>query len=131
MRTDEELYMMLERKLQAIQFLLTELAVQKKREKCHIESSNGYLGCVREGKPHGIGRKTFNASCFYEGEWAEGNMHGIGTYHWSAQKVRKGFFKQGKPDGLTVLISQGKATYGWWEEGKEVRSLSFTPPSLS
>lgn len=131
--TDVQLYQMLESKIKAIRTLLVaaEQAMQKHPEKLRFQASNGYFGCMIEGRPHGIGRKTFNGSCFYESEWTNGHMNGAGACYWSAQKVRKGFFKEGKFDGLTVLISQGNTTCALWQDGKEVRPLPFTPPSLS
>lgn len=131
--TEIQLYQILERKTQAIHTLMeaADLAIQKHPETLRFHTSNGYFGSARDGKPHGIGRKVFNASCFYEGEWADGQMSGAGVYQWNAQKVRKGFFKQGKFDGLTALISQGNTTFSWWQDGKEVRPLVLPSPSLS
>lgn len=131
--TDEQLYQMLENKVKAIRILLiaAEEAMQKHPEKCRFQVSNGYFGSMRQGQPHGIGRKIFNGSCCYESEWANGTMNGAGACYWSAQKFRKSFYKQGNFDGLTALTIQGSTTCAWWQEGKEVRSVSFTPPSLS
>ena len=106
-------------KLQAIRLLLAE--GEKQSSESGFYRGNGYFGCVKEGVPHGIGRKSYNGTCFYEGEWADGLKHGVGVYYWNPSNYRKSYFKQGKVDGISVSVSQGTKTISEWVDEKEVR----------
>ena len=48
---------------------------------CHI-TDGMYEGEFKNGLFHGFGRFLFNNYVFYEGQWQQGKKHGMGTNHY-------------------------------------------------
>jgi hypothetical protein len=131
--SEDQLNRILTVKIAAIGYLLSaaEEAIMKQPQDCHFIRNENYIGCVKAGKPHGIGRKMYIGSCFYEGEWVDGIMHGAGVYQWNKQKRRMGFFRVGKLHGLTVLTEKENTTFSKWIDGQEVGKITEALPRLS
>lgn len=64
--SNTQLYQAFQLKISAIIFLLLkgEKAYSLRQDSCHFHRVNGYFGTVKDGKPHGIGKKSFLGSCF-------------------------------------------------------------------
>lgn len=131
--SNDQLSQLLTVKIAAIRYLLSaaEEAILKQPQDCHFIRNEDYIGCVKAGRPHGIGRKTYIGNCFYEGEWVDGVLHGAGVYQWNGQKRRMAFFRVGKLHGLTVLTEKGNTSFSKWIEGQEVAKITEAFPRLN
>ncbi|MGE5579060.1 MAG: trypsin-like peptidase domain-containing protein [Bacillota bacterium] len=65
-----------------------------------------YVGQIDEyGKPHGLGKFTWNNGDVYDGTWYHGSRSGLGTYTWANGQVYAGTWYEGLRSGL------GEMTY--------------------
>ena len=88
-----------------------------------------YLGLLKDGIPHGLGRLLRPDGAGYEGEWRNGKPHGRGTITFKSGASYKGDLVNGKQHGFGVYIRQdGIKTKGYWEEGKLLRPLEEAHP---
>lgn len=55
-----------------------------------------YLGDLRDGKSHGMGRRTYRNGDVYEGGWSAGLRHGQGKLAYSDGSTLQGEFRDGK-----------------------------------
>ena len=81
----------------------------------------GYVGELRDGKPHGQGVMTWPDGSRYEGELRDGRWHGQGVYTWPDGVRQEGWFRDGLQQGHGVLTWPDGARYeGWFRDGELV-----------
>ena len=68
-----------------------------------------YEGDVKDGKPHGRGKRVWDDGDVYEGEWKDGKKHGAGKYTYASGSVYEGDWLNGK--------RHGKGKYTWSDGG--------------
>jgi hypothetical protein len=64
----------------------------KDRKGYYHDRSGIYVGEIRDGKPHGWGRKLFSSGSVYEGEWKNGERRGYGEFSHGGM-LEKGIFE--------------------------------------
>ena len=64
-----------------------------------------YVGQLRNGVPHGLGKGVFNNGQIYEGEWKSGLRDGFGKYSWPDGTIYEGRWKDDKYDWFGQYVS--------------------------
>merc|ERR1712159_586148 len=72
-------------------------------ESLRIQTKNGYVGQMKDGKKHGFGRMVYSGGNVYVGEFKDDKKHGKGTFTWNSGPykgdVYVGEYKDGKKHG--------------------------------
>merc|ERR1719408_665315 len=72
-------------------------------ESLRIQTKNGYVGQMKDGKKHGFGRMVYSGGNVYVGEFKDDKKHGKGTFTWNSGSykgnVYVGEFKDDKKHG--------------------------------
>ncbi|KAL1392076.1 hypothetical protein HDK64DRAFT_263178 [Phyllosticta capitalensis] len=84
-------------------------------------SSEHYTGLLRNGLPHGHGRRTYFDGSSYVGPFRLGSRHGPnGTLTYTNGDVYRGSWADDAPHGMGSLVehASGNAYHGGWRAGK-------------
>ena len=68
-----------------------------------LPGGRSYIGCIKDGKMHGVGKLTWSTGAVYEGEWLNNKINGSGTYKKADGSVYVGSWKDGMKNGTGLL----------------------------
>lgn len=96
-----------------------DLGFEDKEVNISFSNNDRYIGMLKNGLPHGVGKIEFNNGDLYEGEFEQGVFHGEGMYFdLDADNTYYGEFKEGERQGKgrlyegaisdSVLIYEGE-----------------------
>ena len=76
--------------------------------------SNGdtYVGKIKNGKYHGVGKYTYQNGSYYEGQWKNGLEHGQGIFEVPGVMKYDGNWDEGEMCGQGTFIKHGKVFKG-------------------
>jgi uncharacterized protein len=95
-----------------------------------IESTFGYVGELKDGKPHGHGTFSLKNGARIVGEFKDGKPHGHGTIYNADGSKYVGELKDGKPHGHgTLTLANGGHYVGELVDGKPHGEGRATYPS--
>ena len=69
-----------------------------------------YEGQLRDGLPHGFGKRVLTTGDIYEGEFKAGKFDGFGKYFWPDGTIYEGGWKDGKYDWFGRYVSSDGTT---------------------
>ena len=64
-----------------------------------------YEGQLRDGVPHGYGKRVYTNGVIYEGGWKSGLRDGFGKYIWPDGTIYEGGWKDDKYDWFGQYVS--------------------------
>ena len=90
--------------------------------------SNGkYIGEIKNGLPHGLGKLYYAHGGEYDGNWKDGERHGLGSYSYSDGRRSFGMYLRGKKFGkMTITCPNGDTYEGTFKNGNPSGKFVFT-----
>jgi len=85
-----------------------------------FDNDKRYIGEWKKGIMHGYGEYTWEDGKKYKGIYKNDKKEGFGIFYWpDINKIYVGYWKEGKQDGVGMIVNKNNNKYGIWNEGRK------------